>query len=74
MIRMESSGYNSAYIPHQFAFAGVIHLVLSQYATQSHNFANLNFCDVTLLFCLLTVAFPDVRFLPRVFNSLPFYG
>ena len=31
---------------------GFCHHVLSEYAVQSHNFPNLNVCEVTLLFSL----------------------
>ena len=29
---------------------GFFHVVLSEYANQAHNFTNLGFCDLTLLF------------------------
>ena len=29
---------------------GFFHLVISEYANKSHNFTNLNFCDVTIPF------------------------
>ena len=47
----ESLEHNSAYIYPSLIFGkwGVFHLVLSEYASQSHNFTNLNLCDVTLL-------------------------
>ena len=31
---------------------GLFYLVLSEYTNRSHNFKNLNFCDVTLLFSM----------------------
>ena len=57
---MESLEHNGAYIiispliylRADFLAWGIFLRVLSEYDKQSHHFANLNFCDVTLLFSI----------------------
>ena len=57
-ICMESSEQTGAYIyPTIFTNRLILarrlfYLAISEYANQSHNFTNLNFCDVTLLFSI----------------------
>ena len=57
---MESTEHKGAYISPPICTRRLIfgkgfcfHLVLSKYAIQSHNFTNLNFCDVTLPFSMV---------------------
>ena len=54
---MESPEQTGSYSYPPIALTGLFfgkglffHLLLSEYANQSHHFTNLNFCDATLLF------------------------
>ena len=54
---MDSSEQTGAYVSAplkqaDFWQGGFLHIFLSEYFNQSHNFPNLNFCDVTLLFAI----------------------
>ena len=58
---------NSAYISPRLIFGKwfffFFHLVLSEYANQSHNFTNLNFCDVTVLPSTIVLVLSQTEFI-----------